>query len=176
MATISNNPPEWLSALIRYGETLSDEVGIIIVANVKGRTKPPDDYEGDSIITEFLSATELDDIVSYFEDAGLYCEALIDEEGFLKWLIEDRHRFPRRHSIVYNLAQNGTGPGRLTVVAGLCRLYQIPTIDSDAYTVAIAQHKFHSLSLLTLFGLPVARCWSFTQGGWWPEAPPTARG
>jgi D-alanine-D-alanine ligase len=172
MITTINVPPEWLTTSIRYGEMLSDEVGVVLVANVKGRTKPIDDYEGDSIITEFLSATELDDIVSYFEDAGLYCEALIDEDGFLKWLTEERHRFPRRYPIVYNLAQNGTGPGRLTVVAGLCRLYGIPTVDSDAYTVAIAQHKFHALSLLSHFGLPVARCWSFTKQGWWPEPPP----
>jgi D-alanine-D-alanine ligase len=169
---MAKSPPEWFIATTHRGEMLSEEVGIVLVANVKGRTKPSDDYEGDSIITEFLSARELDDIVAYFEEAGLYCEVLLDEEGFLKWLSEGRNKFPRRHPIVFNLAQNGTGPARLTVVAGLCRLLRIPLVDSDAYAVAIAQHKFHALSLLSHFGLPVARCWSFSQRGWWPEVPP----
>jgi D-alanine-D-alanine ligase len=38
--------------------------------------------------------------------------------------------------------------------------------------VAITQHKFHSLSLLSHFGLPVARCWSFGEHGWFPTCPP----
>jgi D-alanine-D-alanine ligase len=169
---VIKSPPEWFTASVRRGEILSEEVGVVLVANVKGKTTPADDYEGDSIITEFLSAKELDDIVAYFEEAGLYCEVLLDEEGFLKWLSEGRNHFPRRQPVVFNLAQNGTGPARLTVVAGLCRLFKIPLVDSNAYAVAVAQHKFHSLTLLNHFGLPVARCWSFSQQGWWPDAPP----
>jgi D-alanine-D-alanine ligase len=167
------DPPAWFSASVLRGETLFDQVGIVLVANIKDRTKPTDDYEGDSIITEFLSETELDDLVEYFEGAGFYCEVLIDEEGFLEWLSEGRSHFPRRHPLVYNLAQNGTGPARLTLVAGLCRLYRLPLIDSDAHAVAIANHKFHAASLLSGFGFPVAHCWLFTQRGWWPKAPPS---
>ena len=47
----------------------SDRVGVVLVANVKGRTKPIDDYDGDSIITEFLSSSELDDLLAAFEQA-----------------------------------------------------------------------------------------------------------
>src|SRR5205085_501195 len=123
-----------------------------------------------SIITEFLSSKELDDIVAYFEAARIYCEVLIDEERFLDWLARGKP-FPRRYPVVFNLAQNGVGPARLTTVAALCRLYSLPLADSDAYSVALAQHKFHSLSLLSHFGLPIARCWSFGSSGWWPEPP-----
>jgi D-alanine-D-alanine ligase len=166
----TSRPPDWLMARVKLGEELSSEVGVVLVANVKGRSRPIDDYEGDSIITEFLSGTELDDIVAYFEKANFYCEVLLDEEGFLQWLTKGRP-FPRPRFAVYNLAQSGTGPARLTTVAGLCRLYALPLVDSDAYSVAIAQNKFHSLSLLAHFGLPIAKCWSFSQHGWWPEAP-----
>jgi D-alanine-D-alanine ligase len=167
----TSRPPDWLMARIKLGEELSSEVGVVLVANVKGRSQPVDDYQGDSIITEFLSGAELDDIVAYFENANIYCEVLLDENGFLQWLTKGRP-FPRPQFVVYNLAQSGTGPARLTTVAGLCRLYALPQVDSDAYAVAIAQHKFHSLSLLAHFGLPVAKCWSFSRQGWWPEAPP----
>src|SRR5262245_26467279 len=138
------SPPDWLLTRVHLGERLSASVGILLVANVKGKTVPRDDYDGDSIITEFLSATELDDIVGYFQQAGLYCEALLDEAGFLAWLRDGRSRFPRKQPLVYNLSQTGTGPARLTTVAGLCRLYGLPLVDSDAHAVAIAQHKFHS--------------------------------
>lgn len=55
-------PPEWFQSRIRIGGELSESVGVLVVAKVRGRTAPADDYDGDSIITEFLSATELDDI------------------------------------------------------------------------------------------------------------------
>jgi D-alanine-D-alanine ligase len=163
--------PDWYSTRIQLCETASADVGVVIVANVKEKTTPLDDYDGDSIITEFLSNQELDDIVEYFESAGLYCDVLIDEQRFLNWLVQGRP-FPRRHAVVYNLAQNGTGPARLTTVAALCRLNRLPLVDSEAYGVALAQHKFHSLSLLSHFGMPVARCWSFGHNGWWPNSPP----
>src|SRR5580765_1577092 len=167
-----DNTPHWFATSVLIGESLKDDVGVILVVNVKGRTEPIDDYEGDSIITEFFSATELDTIVGYFEAAGIYCEVILDEQGFLAWIAERRNNFPRRHAFVFNLAQNGTGPARFSLVAGLCRLYGIPLLDcGDAYSVAITQHKFHSLSLLRHFGLSVGRCWSFSAHGWFPEPP-----
>jgi D-alanine-D-alanine ligase len=168
-----DNIPKWFSTSVQQGEALKNEVGVVLVVNVKDRTQPIDDYEGDSIITEFFSATELDTLVGYFETAGIYCEVVFDEQGFLVWIAERRKAFPRRHVLVFNLAQNGTGPARFSLVAGICRLYALPLLDcGDAYTVAITQHKFHSLSLLSHFGLAVARCWSFTKNGWFPSPPP----
>jgi D-alanine-D-alanine ligase len=170
---MSDNCPNWFVNFARIGKSLKDEVGVVLVANVKGRTQPIDDYEGDSIITEFLSAAELDTLVSYFENAGIFCEPVIDEQGFLRWLAERRKIFPRHHALVFNLAQNGTGPARLSLIAAMCRLNGLPLFDcGDAYSVAITQHKFHCLSLLSHFGLPIARSWWFGEHGWFPTSPP----
>lgn len=162
----------WFNKFVKITERNIDSVGVLIVANIKGQTEPIDDYEGNSIISEFLSTTELDNLVKYFESARIYCQTVIDEQGFTHWLINERHLFPRRHIIVYNLAQNGTGPGRLTTVPGLCRIYNIPLLDSDAYAVAIVHHKFHTLSLLKNFDLPIAPSWYFTKNGWFVKSPP----
>jgi D-alanine-D-alanine ligase len=172
MTVPTRTAPDWLQSRLRRGEALSKEAGILLVVNVKGRTTPSDDYTGNSIITEFLSANELDDIMGYFEGAGFYCEVVLDEEGFIDWSAQKRAAFPRKYIFVYNLAQNGTGRGRLTTVAGLCRLHHLPLVDSDAYSVAISQHKFHAMCLLSQFGLPVAKCWSYSLQGWWPDTPP----
>jgi D-alanine-D-alanine ligase len=164
--------PSWFSETVRRAEKMRDQVGVVLVANVEGRTKPLDDYETDSIVTEFLSNAELDEFVDSFETAGIYCKVVLDEEGFLRWLDKDRSRFGRAIPLVYNLAQNGTGPARLSLVPGLCRLHRLQLLDSDGYAVAIAQHKYHCISLLRQFGLPVAQSWWFTDRGWWPASPP----
>jgi D-alanine-D-alanine ligase len=164
--------PVWFRQALDIANDLRDTIGVLLVANLKGRTIPIDDYETDSIATEFLSNRELDDFIKGFELAGIYCEVVIDEEGFLGWLNEGRFRFGRAQPLVYSIAQNGTGSARFSLIPGLCRLHRIPLVDSDAYTVALGQHKFHFLSLLAQFGLPVAPSWWFTRRGWWPERPP----
>lgn len=163
--------PRWFLDRVEVAEALAEKIGVVLVANVQGLTTPADDYEGDSIITEFLSNKELDHLIESFEKAGIYCEPVLDEEGFIQWLNTGRSTFPRPYPFVYNLAQNGTGPARLSLIPGLCRLHHIPLIDSGAYAVAVARHKFHVTTLLRQFGLSVARSWWFTDHGWWPEAP-----
>ena len=165
--------PDWFRATAHAADLVSDRVGVVLVANVKGRTKPIDDYDGDSIITEFLSSSELDDLLAAFEQADVYCEAVLDEEGFLEWLREKRPHFPRQIPLVYNLAQNGIGAARLALVPGLCRLHGLRLLDSDGYSVTMSHHKFHTSAILKHFGLPAARSWWFTAEGWWPEPPPT---
>jgi hypothetical protein len=76
---MSTLQPDWFSTRVQLGESASADVGVVIVANVKEKTTP---YDADSIISEFLSNQELDDLVEYFETAGLYCHVLIDEERF----------------------------------------------------------------------------------------------
>ncbi|MGJ5814475.1 hypothetical protein [Paludibaculum fermentans] len=172
MRTTSSGVPEWFGRRVRVAEALQPAVGVVLVANIQGRTEPFGDYEGDSVISEFLTNRELDQFIGSFEDAGIYCEVVIDEEGFLNWLADGVSSFPRRVALVYNLAQNGTGPARLSLVPGLCRLRGLPLIDSDAYAVSLARHKFHSCAILRHFGLPVANSWLFTSRGWLPDRPP----
>ena len=141
-------------------------MGLVFVANVQGKTTPLDDYETDSIVTEFLSNTELDEFVVSLEKAGIYHEIIHDEEGFLEWMAHGRLNFGRPQPIVYNLAQNGTGPARLSLVPGLCRLHHIPLLDSDGYVVALTQHKHHSAAVMRQSGLPVMDSWLYTEHGW----------
>jgi D-alanine-D-alanine ligase-like ATP-grasp enzyme len=165
--------PAWFRQALDIADGLRNTIGVLLVANLKGRTIPIDDYETDSIATEFLSNKELDDFIKGFEQAGIYCEVVVDEGGFLEWLNGGSFRFGRAQPLVYSVTQNGTGPARFSLIPGLCRLHRLPLVDSDAYTVALGQHKFHFISLLEQFGLPVARSWWFTKRGWWPERPPT---
>jgi D-alanine-D-alanine ligase len=164
--------PQWFLDCVRIADELASRVGVVLVVNLKGSTKPIDDYKRYSIATEFLSASELDDLVDGLGSSGLYSEVLIDEERFIDWLGRGRMRFPREIMFVYNIAQNGLGPARASLIPGLCRLYQIPLLDSDAYVAAITRHKFHANAILHYCGLPVAYSWSFTRRGWWPAAPP----
>ena len=165
--------PAWFQRGCEVADRVKHRVGVLLVVNVKGRTAPLDDYETDSVTTEFLSNKELDDFVAGFQRAGIYCEAVVDEAGFSEWLENGKSTFGRQVPLVYNLAQNGTGAARLTLIPALCRMHGLLLIDADGYSAALDQHKFHCSSLLENFGLPVARSWWFTSRGWWPDRPPS---
>jgi hypothetical protein len=49
---------------------------------IRGRTDTVEDYAKDSIVADFLHEEELDDLIAGFEQAGIYCEVVQDEEGF----------------------------------------------------------------------------------------------
>lgn len=156
-------------------QALKNEVGIVLVVNVKGRSPPADDYTATSIVTEFLSEDELDEIVGGLKDAGFYVETILDEERFLEWTLRRGwETFPRQQVLVYNLAQNGTGPARLALVASLANLKRLNLADSDAYAVAIAQQKYHCGLVLRDAGLPAARAWLWRKDVGWVSAPPPA--
>jgi D-alanine-D-alanine ligase len=169
------SPPQWFLDCVRTADELASKVGVVLVVNLKGSTKPLDDYERYSISTEFLTASELDELVDGLGSSGFYSEVLIDEERFVEWLGRGRIQFPRKLMFVYNIAQNGLGPARASLIPGLCRLYKIPLLDSDSYVAAITRHKFHANAILHYCGLPVAFSWLFTQRGWWPVSPPNGQ-
>ncbi len=164
---------QWFGQIGEAGRGLADEIGVLLVANVRGKTIPASDYASTTIETEFLTVDELDELISSFHKAGFFVQTILDEEGFIEWLRGSGiQEFPRSRPVIYNLAQNGTGPARLSLVASLARLNGIPLLDSNAYAVALGNHKFHVASILERFGLPVARSWLFDENGWWPSRPP----
>lgn len=117
-------------------------------------------------------------MVGGFKDAGFYVETLLDEQGFLKWITQDgpaKLRAIRPELYVYNLAQQGTGPARLSLVPSLCNLQGLNLLDSDAYGVAVARHKFHAVSIARAHGLPGAESWWYDRAGWWPSRPPEGK-
>src|SRR6267378_2478573 len=126
----SPSAPGWFVQRVRLTETLANQIGIVLVVNVRGRTDILEDYAEDSIVADFLHDEELDDLIAGFEQAGIYCEVVQDEEGFQRWLTTGRSSFPRPQPLVLNLSQNGTGPARLSLVPGLCRLNRLPLVDT----------------------------------------------
>lgn len=162
-----------LRALSELSLQSASEIAVMSVANLK------DDGDVKSVLdrqTEYFSESELDEIVRGFRECGFYCDTFIGEDAFMNWVLGGGpRRFPRRHLFVYNTAQSGGGAGRKSLIPSFCALHGIRTLNSNAYAVSLARHKFHVNAILRAAGAPVPMSWWYMGGGAWLNdvSPPT---
>jgi len=161
---------------VHEGKASANETAIILVISVRGLTRLRRDYERHSVSASFLTAEELDDVISGYRQAGFYVRHFHDETEFMQWTLEGGLTdLPHPRKLVYTSAVNGTGAGRRCLVPSFCALEGIPTMNSDAYSCAINRHKFHWGRLLGAFGIAVPEAWQFDQRrGWWMDQRPSA--
>lgn len=154
---------------IHDGKASATETAIILVISVRGLTRLRRDYDRHSVSASFLTAEELDDVITGYRQAGFYVQHFHDETEFMQWTLGgglDALPHPKR--LVYTSAVNGTGAGRRCLVPSFCALEGISTMNSDAYSCAINRHKFHWGRLLSSFGIGVPVAWHFDpRRGWW---------
>jgi D-alanine-D-alanine ligase len=164
--------PEGLSEILRLGRATSKASAVVVVANVKEVQEPNDITD---VRTEYLTETELSDIVSGFRKAGFHTTAFIDEFDFLRWLLNDEwlHTDPTKYA-VYSIAQRGHGPGRHALVPAAAALKGMHVLTSEPYFSCLSHHKYHAYSLLRNAGLPVPPTWLFdAKTGWLNNSVPT---
>lgn len=154
--------------LLSAARAIKDRLRVIMVTNIKNRTAASRNYVGHSIITEFLSENELEEIVGALRYHGLHVELFIEEREFIKWVLtRGSSDCQGKLCLVCNNAQNGTGPGRKSLIPAFCDLNGLPTANSDPYVVSLARHKYHLNRLLREFNLPVPESWLYQYGHGW---------
>lgn len=163
---------EELRAMIRsimHGlSSLQSELAIVVVANTHTETKTESDYNGQSISTEFFSDLEVQELLADLRSAEIFVTPFYSEQDFMHWILADGHRhIPFDRLVVYNAAQNGTGPGRKSLIPAFCNLHGIPTTGSDAYVVSLCRHKFHLNRILHSCGFSIAKTWWYLGHNRW---------
>lgn len=161
-----------LRALSALSLQSASEIAVMSVANLQddGGVKSTLDRQ-----TEYFSESELDEIIRGFRQCGFYCDTFIGEDAFMRWVLGGGpKRFPRRHLFVYNTAQTGGGAGRKSLIPSFCALHGIRTLNSNAYAVSLARHKFHVNAILRAAGTPVPMTWWYLgSGDWLNDVAPT---
>lgn len=146
----------------------ASQLGIVVVANVKTRTSPSSDYKGQSVATEFFSDLEVQQILTELRSSDIFVTPFYDEREFMAWILAGGHRhLPVERVLVYNAAQNGTGPGRKSLIPAFCGIHGVPIAGSDAYVVSLCRHKFHLNRLLRSCGFSVPESWWYLGNGKW---------
>ena len=133
---------------------IDNDMTLLIVCNVRNKTKTTLNYETFSIDNEFLADDELDEITNMAIKQKIAYRIFYDEKDFITHIFsiskDELSKF-----IIYNSAQNGIGPGRKALIPSVCKYLSLRYTGSDPYRVCLCRDKFATYSILFANGIPV---------------------
>lgn len=154
--------------LVEAYRSISSDVTVAIVANIKASLDYDSEYPESALATEYFSEYEISQIIEAVQDVGAYVKVYPGEDEFINAVLcGEFANLPRRLKVVYNSAQSGSGPGRKSLIPAFCQLHGIPVCNSNPYVTGLARHKYHVASLLKAHGLPACPSWYYLGDGRW---------
>ncbi len=122
--------------------------------------------------TERFSIEEFNEIYQGIVGAGFYIQAVyFNEIDFISEYIEHPEKF--KNSLVYNLARNGIGNNKKTIIPAFCELVGLRYSSSGSLSCAFCRNKYYFSKLLSLHNIPTPRSWLLIDGAWMGEQMPT---
>lgn len=133
----------------------AEQIKIFLVSNIREKTDNFVDYNGTSVISEYLSLNQQELIVESLRNSGFETVCFIDEMEFIKsYITNNYYQNISKYPIVINTAQKGTAIGRKSLIPAFCDLYGLCHTNSNPYVVSLARNKYHCSCLLKSVGLP----------------------
>lgn len=155
-----------------YVKEYSPYTDIILIAHVQS---PRGHFNNNQIqcdTTERFSIEEFHEIYQGIVSAGFYIQSVyFNELDFISDYIEHSNRF--KHCLVYNLARNGLGNNKKTIIPSFCELNGIPYTTSSSLTCALCRNKYYFSTILKAHNIPVPQSWLLDNAGNWADGSPT---
>lgn len=132
---------------------------IILVANVYGGTKH---YicSPEQLRIEFFNEQEINDIKNSLREEEYDFIAYYDEHEFIRD-VENGKIDLQEKNLVFNLARNGFGVSKKSLIPSFCDYYGIMYTGSNGYTCSLARNKHHVSNLLLHNNLHGLKTWVY---------------
>ena len=146
---------------------LSTDVQILFVANVVNKTTIKDFRNTpDSIITEYFTEDEYNQMLLAIRQNGYHVNVFFDEDEFIRFIMKHENSDMLSRCVVFNLARNGSGLCKKSLIPSLCDVYKLPSTGSNAYMTCLGRHKFHYNAILKQNRINAVNSWLYTGRGW----------
>lgn len=142
---------------------------IIFLANVKDKTFNENDYEDTSILTEFLSMEEYQELLSSLQNFGFYVITYFNSDEFIVDYLSNKYN--NENLIIFEGTQKGIGHARDTFLPAFCDLQNLLHTGPNAYVNSICINKYHWSKLLKEHNILVPDSWRFDVNGWLDDCP-----
>lgn len=159
---------KFISEYLEIAQKHKEQLIIILVMNVKGITQDFNDYDQSSVISEYYSYSQYEEIFYSIKNLGYCVKCYFDENDFIMDFQNGviRNNYPRK-MLVINSAQKGIGPGRKSLIPAFCQLHNIMCSSSDPYIVSFARNKFHWYCFLRELSYPTCPSWFYSRRSGW---------
>lgn len=158
------NTREYIKTLITG---LSTDVQILFVANVVNKTTIKDFRNTpDSIVTEYFTEDEYNQMLLAIRQNGYHVNVFFNEDEFIRFIMKHENSVMLSRCVVFNLARNGSGLCKKSLIPSLCDVYKLPSTGSNAYMTCLGRHKFHYNAILKQNRINAVNSWLYTGRGW----------
>lgn len=158
-----------LEYLYHVGKANIDKIIVTIICNVDGLTSNFENYEKDSVESEFMTIEQYQLLLSSFREMGFETNSYFDEDEFIKdYLNGTFYTNSHKRNFIINSAQKGVAVGRKSLIPAFCDMHQLCHNNSDAYTVSLSRDKYHLYCILKQLGFPCPQSWLYDsrRNGW----------
>lgn len=155
---------EFIDLLIEKAKGALSDTSIIFLANVKNVTSNPYDYLDSSVVTEFLSIEECNELLTSLQNFGFYALAYFNSEDFIKDYFNRKFGFSK--IIVVESTQKGVGKAKDAYIPAFCDLEGLLHTGPNAYINSICTNKYHWTKLLESHNISVPNSWQYNMGEW----------
>lgn len=145
---------------------------IILIANSKD-TPLSSRPNSKDIWIEFFTDNEIEYLANSLRKSDLYVDIYFAEQDFINDILN--HKYTNLGELfVFNLARNGFGISKKSLIPSFCDLMEIKYSGSSAYVCSLARNKFHCSILLQNFQCSGTPSWlyDFTSGWFLEDEPP----
>lgn len=146
-------------------------LNIVLIAHVR---QPRGQVNTDQLQcseTERFSIDEFNEIYQGVVAAGYFVQAIyFNELDFINDYVEHPERY--KNSLVFNLARNGLGDNKKTIIPSFCELLDIKYTTSPSLSCALARNKYYFSTLFGAHNVPVPKSWLYTDKGVWLNGEP----
>lgn len=155
-----------INTLISDSQNRSSKYLIILIANVAGKSAINMDFKENSIIGDYYTIKQFQEISDAIIFNGFELLCYYNENDFIKDYLNNRI-FTQKEILVINTAKTGTNVGRKSLIPSFCDLNKIKYLGCDPYIISFAKDKFHWHLLLQHFKIPVCDFWLYQKKQGW---------
>lgn len=156
--------------LIERAQFATSNFLIIFLANVKDRTLNSNDYDDTSVLTEFLSMEEYQELLTSLQNFGFYVVTYFNTEEFMADYLNGD--YINDNLIIFEGTQKGIGHARDTLIPAFCDLQNLLHTGPNAYVNSVCINKYNWTKLLKEHNILVPNSWRFDETGWLNSYPP----
>lgn len=161
-----------IDAAVKLVQSHRDEFDFFLVINTKSRARENGIHKN-PLLTDFFSDEELSDLILASRSLGIRTEFINGEAEFAR-AISQKCFSCKLPKVVYSSSGQYFWRSRSALTPGLCAIFGAHSCISDAYVMALTEHKIHTFCLLSAWGLPIPPSGGFAVGrgwlrGWQPD-------
>ena len=142
------NVKEYIEKFQKFETSQRSKLLLVLVANVDGETQNYDDYQKTSVLSEYYTLDEFENLSISLKKMGYEVISYFNETDFMNAIINKSINNRGKKLLVINSAQTGTYIGRKSLIPAFCEHFKIMYTGSNPYVVSLCRDKFHSTIIL----------------------------